>query len=142
MRTLRPDQSAAIDNIRAAMPGTYRAVLQMPTGAGKTVVAADIIRRTRAKGKKVLLTVPALSLVDQTVTALYEHDIAADEIGVIQADHQMTNWSRPIQVASMQTLIRRAEMPEHDVAIVDEVHRWFHYFERWFPGEKWRKTPI
>jgi superfamily II DNA or RNA helicase len=44
-------------------------MLQLPTGAGKTVIAANIIRRARAKGKRVAFTVSALSLIDQTVAA-------------------------------------------------------------------------
>lgn len=140
MKTLRPDQDEAILAVREAMRDTRRAVLQMPTGAGKTVIAADIVGRALAKGKRALITVPALSLVDQTVNALYSHGIT--DIGVIQAGHMMTNWSRSVQVASVQTLMRQPELPEHDVAIVDEVHRWFHFFKKWFTAEKWRKTPI
>jgi DNA repair protein RadD len=139
MKTLRLDQFAAIDNLRAAYRETRRMVLQAPTGFGKTIVAADIIRRVRENDKRALICVPALSLVDQTVEALFAHGVG--EVGVIQAKHEMTDWSRPVQVASVQTLVRRG-LPEADVVIVDEVHRWFHFFEKWFAGEKWRKVPI
>jgi DNA repair protein RadD len=139
MKTLRLDQAAAIENVHAAMRQTRRVVLQSPTGSGKTVIAADIIRRTREKDNRALITVPALELVDQTVEALFAHGVR--EIGVIQAQHGMTDWSRPVQVASVQTLMRR-ELPQAQVVIIDEVHRWFHFFEQWFAGEAWRKVPI
>ena len=45
-------------------------VVQGPTGSGKTVIIADIVSRARDKDKKVLITVPAISLVDQTVIAI------------------------------------------------------------------------
>jgi DNA repair protein RadD len=140
MKTLRIDQTAAIDNLRNVVrKETRRPVLQAPTGFGKTVVAADIIRSAREKNNRALITVPALSLVDQTVEALYAHGI--QDIGVVQASHMMTNLSKPVQVCSVQTLMRR-EIPDTDVVLIDEVHRWFHFFESWFAGEKWRKIPI
>ena len=140
MKTLRIDQAEAIDNVRAAMRQTRRVVLQSPTGWGKTVVAGDIVRSARDKDKRVLITVPQLSLVDQTVEALYAQGI--EDVGVIQANHEKTDWSRPVQVASVATLMRRELIPEAAVVIVDECHKWFKFFEGWFAGEAWRKVPI
>jgi superfamily II DNA or RNA helicase len=143
MKTLRLDQSTALTGLREALRETRRVVLQFPTGAGKTVIAAEIIRMARDKDKRALITVPALELVDQTVEALWEQDVT--EVGVIQADNPMTDWSKPVQVASVQTLIRRG-LPDADIALIDECHRWHHFFENWFGGKeifaKWRKIPI
>ena len=44
-------------------------MVHLPTGAGKTRLAAEIIRGALAKGKRVAFVVPALSLIDQTVAA-------------------------------------------------------------------------
>jgi DNA repair protein RadD len=140
MKTLRTDQAEAIDNVRTAMRETRRVVLQSPCGWGKTVVASDIVRSARDKGKQVLITVPALALVDQTVEALYAQGI--EEVGVIQANHERTDWSKPVQVASIHTLVKRGRIPEAAVVIVDECHKWFRFFEGWFAGEAWRKVPI
>src|SRR4051812_9725684 len=118
MKTLRVDQNAAIENVREAMRETRRVVLQSPTGWGKTVVGADIVNRAREKQKKVLITVPAISLIDQTVEALWAQGIRG--IGVIQAKHEMTDWSQPVQVASVQTLLNRREKPEAHVVLIDE----------------------
>jgi len=144
MKTLRTDQSEAIENVRAAMRETRRVVLQSPCGWGKTVVAGDIVRSVRDKDKRALITVPQLALVDQTVEALYAQGIT--EVGVIQASHVNTDWSKPVQVASVQTLQKRGTIPDAAVVIVDEVHKWFKFFEKWFAGkdqlETWRKVPV
>lgn len=96
-----------------------RPVLKLPTGSGKTLIATSIIRNAVAKGKRVLFVVDAVELIDQTVTAFYGEGLHS--IGVIQADHPMTDYSRPIQVASVQTL-RRRQCPPFDLAIIDECH--------------------
>lgn len=120
-RELRPYQTAAIGLVWQAMAeGRRRPVLMMATGAGKTKTAAEIIKRALAKGKRVVMTMPAIELIDQTVQALYAEGIT--DIGVIQAQHPLTNPDMPVQVASVQTLSRRL-LPETDLVIVDEAHR-------------------
>ncbi len=101
------------------MGGISRVVLQLPTGAGKTVTASAVIAGALAKGKRVAFTVPAISLIDQTVAAFEGQGI--DAIGVIQANHVRTNWAQPVQVVSVQTLARR-QRPHVDLVIVDECH--------------------
>ena len=118
VKPLRPHQSEAITQLRRAIiAGNSRIVLQLPTGAGKTRTAAEIINGALAKGKRVAFTVPAISLVDQTVREFEEQGIRA--IGVMQARHVRTDSRQPVQVVSVQTLARR-ERPEADLVIVDE----------------------
>ena len=57
-------------------------MVQAPTGAGKTILAAAIADGALAKGKRVLFVVPFLSLVDQTVAAFAAQGIAS--VGVMQ----------------------------------------------------------
>jgi DNA repair protein RadD len=145
MKTLRPDQNEAIDNIREAMRETKRVVMSGPTGMGKTVIISNIVSRARQKkdSTKVLITVPAISLVDQTVIALA--DMGVMDVGVIQAAHPMTDWSRPVQVASVQTLERRwkdGKMPAADLVLVDEVHKMFELFSNMMPDPAWLKIPF
>jgi superfamily II DNA or RNA helicase len=143
MKTLRADQTETIADVRAAMRETRRVIVQGPTGSGKTVIMADIVSKAREKDKKVLVTVPAISLVDQTVIAFAAQGIM--DVGVIQASHPMTDWSRPVQVASIQTLQNRwrdKKMPEADVVLVDEVHRRFDLFSHWLVDPKWKKIPF
>lgn len=112
------------------------------TGYGKTVLAAALIESALAKGKRVLFTVPYLSLIDQTVQSFWHQGIT--EVGVIQANHHMTDWSRPVQVASVQTLTRR-ELPACDVVLIDEVHKWWGSYEKWLHADSnpaWAKVPV
>jgi superfamily II DNA or RNA helicase len=118
---LWPHQSTAIDLIwRSMAEGRRRPILMMATGAGKTKTAVAIILRALAKGKRVVFVVPALELIDQTIAAFRKEGI--QEIGVIQADHPETDPTRPVQIASAQTLARRM-LPDTDLVIVDEAHR-------------------
>ncbi len=59
---------------------------------------------------------------------------------MIQANHDLTNWSRPVQIASVQTLMRR-QMPPVDLAIIDEVHRWYDAYAGWLAGP-WKHLPV
>ena len=122
MKQLRDYQSDAITQLRQAFRDGYkRVVLQMPTGGGKTAVAGDIIRMAREKGSKVCFVVPALSLITQTVDSFIADGIPDKDIGVIQATHERTDWRRPVQIASVQTLTRR-DLPAIDLWIIDECH--------------------
>jgi superfamily II DNA or RNA helicase len=119
--SLRPYQVHLLTEIdRAIAAGNRHLVAQAPTGFGKTIVGTTIARRNLEERRRTLFTVPALELIDQTVEKFYAEGIR--DIGVIQADHVLTNWSRPVQIASVQTLMRR-QMPPIDMVIIDEVHR-------------------
>lgn len=139
-RSLRPDQSAAIGRLRQSLAaGHRRPLLQAPTGYGKTMVASAIVESALAKQKRIIFVVPALSLIDQTIGAFQSEGIT--EIGVIQGLHEMTNWDQPVQVCSVQTLMRRTAPPA-DVVLIDEAHRWFDFYGKWMFDEAWTKIPF
>lgn len=120
-KELRPHQVKAVAQLRASfLAGNKRTVLQLPTGAGKTLTAAKIIESALAKGKRVLFTVPRLSLVNQTVAEFTKEGIP--HIGVIQANHPRTDASAPVQVASVQTLARREVPNDFGLVLIDECH--------------------
>ena len=120
---LRPGQVALLDQIDAAINGGCRRLIaQAPTGFGKTIIAAHRLRHLQDTGRRAIFTVPALSLVDQTVAKLFAEGVT--DVGVIQASHPMTNSARRIQVATPQSLQRR-EIPDADEILLDEVHIWF-----------------
>ena len=83
--------------------------------------------------------VPAISLIDQTVRSFWDDGIR--DIGVIQADHPLTDASHPIQVASVQTLIRRSK-PVVGLVIVDECHRGFNSFTDWIASSEMANVPV
>jgi DNA repair protein RadD len=137
---LYPHQDTLLYQIDAAVDaGWYRIVAQAPTGSGKTKIAAYRLRRIQAAGKRAIFIVPALSLIDQTVEMLWAEGVR--DVGVIQADHIFTNYARPIQVASVQTLQRR-QTPDADEIIIDEVHKWFKLYPRLLANPRFESVPI
>jgi superfamily II DNA or RNA helicase len=129
LRPLRPHQEHAFEALRASLAsGKRRPMLQAPTGFGKTLTAAHIIQRALDKGKRVAFTVPALSLIDQTVSAFEAEGI--DCVGVMQGIHPRTDREQPVQVCSIQTIARR-KRPEVDFVLVDEAHELHKEVFRW-----------
>ncbi|MCF4166351.1 DEAD/DEAH box helicase [Zavarzinia compransoris] len=140
MIDLRPHQARTIRMLRSSLAGgRRRPMVKLPTGAGKTRLAAAIIEMARNKGRRAIFCVPAISLIDQTVNAFWDVGIA--DVGVIQASHPLTDWSRPVQVASVQTLARRGDAPEAGLVIVDEAHVKSESLWRRMAGE-WAKIPV
>jgi superfamily II DNA or RNA helicase len=139
MKTLRPRQEAAIAMLRESLgKGNKRIILKLPTGAGKTVIASNIIKMALAKNKRVIFCVNAISLVDQTAQRFYEDGIT--DIGVIQGGHELTNFRMPVQIASIQTLSRREHMPDADLVIIDEVHNFYKHYAKWM--DQWNNVPF
>lgn len=137
---LRNYQERAIASLRGSLAcGKRRPVMQLPTGAGKTVIAAAIINMARSKDKRVIFCVPALSLINQTVERFQQNGI--HEIGVMQANHEMTDPRQPVQVCSIQTLMRR-ELPDADLVIVDECHQMFKFVGEWVNYQQWENIPF
>lgn len=140
MTALRPYQDEAIRRLRhSLLIGNKRPVLQLPTGAGKTRVASAIIDMALSRKKRAIFTVPAIALVDQTVDSFLRVGVA--EVGVIQQAHEMTDSSRPVQVASVQSLMRR-DIPPADLVIVDECHKMFDFVHEWMAQDAWRGVPF
>lgn len=128
-RPLRPHQSTALAMLkRSFLAGNRRTVCQLPTGAGKTRLAAEIVNGALSKGRTVAFTVPAISLVDQTVDSFAMEGIG--NVGVMQGNHELQNMAMPVQVCSVQTLGKRG-CPDVDVVIVDECHMRFKVISQW-----------
>ncbi len=118
-RTPRPYQNLAIARLREEMAaGNRRVLLQLPTGAGKTFVAATVARGAQAKGKRVVFLVHRVELVDQTSRTFAEEGIPH---GLITAGQPMDDEF--VQVASVQTLARRLDRVDApDLIFADEAH--------------------
>lgn len=95
------------------------AVLQMGTGAGKTHTAADIIRYAVGRGHRVAFMAHLDQLVGDTHTRLTAAGVHA---GFVQAGRPVDREA-PVQVASLQTLHSRGELPPAKLVILDECHR-------------------
>jgi superfamily II DNA or RNA helicase len=135
---LRPNQVSLVKEIKAALlTGCSRLIAQAPTGFGKTIVACDLLREIERAGLRAIMTVPALSLVDQTVDKLFAGGVRS--VGVMQANHPMTNPDRLIQIATPQTLQRR-KIPSADLILIDEAHIQFKVYKTLF--REFPDTPI
>lgn len=135
MRTLTEAQNQAIANLRISLASHLRPMLQAPTGFGKTVLIGAICQSALSKNKRVNICVPSISLIDQLVESLTFDNI--DNIGVIQGQHEKTNPHAPIQVCSIQSLMRR-KIPAADLVLIDEAHRWFEFTGKWM--DSWSAT--
>lgn len=137
---LRQRQEAALDGIRQAIrEGHRRMILFGPTGFGKTVIMAHLAAGALRKGNKSLITVPRLSLVGQTALRFESQGI--HDIGFIQGRHERTNQFAGVQIASVQTLIRRP-VPEIDFCIVDEAHIQYDAFNDLLDSEDWKEKIV
>tara|TARA_R110000764_G_scaffold22606_1_gene56142 strand:+ start:475 stop:1962 length:1488 start_codon:yes stop_codon:yes gene_type:complete len=117
---LYPHQKSAIDELRVSFgKGLKRPMLYAPVAFGKTVVAAHIVTGVLDKGKCVLFVAPYTALINQTARSFMAQGIPKP--GIMQADHPWTNPGKRLQIASVQTLSRRA-IPDVDLIIVDEAH--------------------
>lgn len=124
MQELRGYQKQALHELRVGIAQGFRAqVLMAPTGAGKTTIASAMKIGAMAKGKRAYFIVDSLELVDQAVERFEADGL---EVGVIQGKHEMTNYMKPIQVCTIQTLRSRwdriASAFRPDLIVIDECH--------------------
>ncbi len=66
-KTLRPDQTEAVDAVRVGLSTANRGKLIMACGTGKTLTALRIAEEMAGPGGHVLVLVPSLALMAQTV---------------------------------------------------------------------------
>jgi DNA repair protein RadD len=119
--TLRPYQQRAIANLRAQIIlGKKRILCVGPTGVGKTVITAAIIRTATIP---CLFIAHRLEIIDQCAEQLQKAGIT--NIGVIRGNDDRYNPAASVQVGSIQTLSRRDKpFPGKPVIIIiDEAHR-------------------
>ena len=126
MITLRPYQSAGIQQIKDAFAKGFKAPLYvLPTGGGKTVCFAHIAQSSERRGRRVLILCHRVELVDQIVDALRQCDVEPDIIaaGYNRALRAERASNRAVAVASVQTLVRRLDSyPPPTLIIIDECH--------------------
>lgn len=143
MREPRAHQTRAVAMLRQSLRnGASRPILAIATGGGKTFIAAMIIASAREKNPnaRIMFVVDAISLVDQTVEAFYNEGLY--DIGVIQADHPLTNWAKPILIASVQTLQRRGMPAGLTLVIVDEAHCQNEWLKSIMASGEWADVPF
>jgi DNA repair protein RadD len=102
--------------------GVERVLIVLPTGAGKSVIAARITADAYREGKSVLIRAHRCEILNQLAEHVERAGVPRKDIGIMRADDKRTNPSARVQIASVATLIRR-DMFKADVVITDEAHR-------------------
>lgn len=117
---LRGYQADAIEGLRSGIrAGKRRQILCAGTGAGKTVMAAHLLREADRKGSYALFLVDRVALVNQTSETFHQYGIPH---GVVQGINEQWSPYENVQVCSVQTLARR-RLPRTPLLIVwDECH--------------------
>ena len=122
MLALRDYQREAIETVvREAIAGVRRQLVQLPTGAGKTVIAAALSQKSRGR---VLMLVHRDELVQQSVEK-FGWVWPGEQIGVVKAERD--EHDRRVVVASIQTLANEARLARLDatsftLVVCDEAH--------------------
>jgi superfamily II DNA or RNA helicase len=124
---LRDYQEHALQAILDAWASGIEApAVVAPTGAGKTVMFAELTRRLRELGERVVILVHRDELARQTRGKLVNMGVAADDVGTVKAE--LDEVDKPVVVASIQTLARDRRLRRLldagpvDTAICDEAH--------------------
>jgi superfamily II DNA or RNA helicase len=135
---LRDYQLAALASVREEILRGKRSVLLVaPTGSGKTTIAAAMIESATRKGNGVLFIAHRKELIDQCSARLDQHGV---NHGVVMADHRRWLPWLPVQVASIQTLLKRRDKyrPKAQIVVIDEAHHAradsYHTAIEMFPG--------
>lgn len=119
MIRLRDYQQLGVSDIRNAYRAGKKAPLYVaPTGSGKTVLFAYISDGTSRKGNTVLILVHRQELVDQTSRTLNAFGVPH---GIIAAG-RTPDRTHAVQIASVQTLVRRLDFFRPALIIIDEAH--------------------
>lgn len=126
MFTLRDYQNDIIEQVRKAILSGYRKILVVvPTGGGKTVIAAQIVKLAAEKFRRTQFLAHRRELIYQCADKLEKFGV---DHGIIMAG-EYPYGAADCQVSSIQTLAARCitsqkmPFPNSDVVIVDEAHR-------------------
>ena len=123
---LRDYQVKAVEDLRSSFQaGRKRLILQMPTGAGKTVVAAEIIKRAVEKGNRVIFLVNRRELAFQASEKLDDYGLMYPRDQAMIMGNLENYPAAPVQICSIQTLYsRRRQLAqlEPQLIIYDECH--------------------
>lgn len=124
---LRKYQKEQVTDLRKGIREAHLIqMLMSPTGSGKTEVAKHIIASAAARQNKVWFIVDSVKLLDQTLARFHNDGIYA---GAIQSDHPCTDYSKVVQVATVQSLgprlewLLRTQPPK--LVVIDEAHSVF-----------------
>jgi len=116
----RPYQTEAIELLREkAIAGLRVLLLVLSGGAGKTIIAAMLLRESMRKNSYVVFIAHRKELISQAKKKFGNYGI---DTGIIMSGIKEETFKK-IQIASIQTLGRRKEYPPAGLVLIDEAHR-------------------
>ena len=118
--TLRPYQQQAVDaTITHFRRTSESAVLVLPTGAGKSLVIAELARLAK---RKILVVTHVQELVEQNASKYAALNLTP---GIYSAGLKQRDTEHQVIFASIQSIARNLEQFNHDYSliIIDECHR-------------------
>lgn len=120
--TLRPYQTAAIEAVERELADHLSTLLVLPTGCGKTVVFAELVRLWMAMKLRTLVLAHRTELLDQAAKKLLDVGVYA---AIDQGDRK-ASLQADVVVGSVQTLQRkrleRYPVDWFDRIVIDEGH--------------------
>ena len=122
--TWRQYQRHATNEAVLALKAGVAALLSLPTGSGKSLIAADAVRRAHVAGLRSLVIAPTRELVEQDAAAIRR--IAPDGMAVTIACAGLgeIDFTGHVTVGTPQTVARRLELVGPvDLLVIDEAHR-------------------
>jgi superfamily II DNA or RNA helicase len=116
---LRSYQIELLDNVRVKFAaGAQRVAMVAPTGAGKTRMFVSVVDGAMRRGRRCLVLAHRAELISQTDETLIDLGVPH---GVIAPGYPAT--PEPVQVASIQSLVRRLDQHDpFDLIVLDECH--------------------
>ena len=124
MHTLRPYQLEAVDALLAGLRSGRNPAAQLPTGTGKSLVIAELVRRLAARGGRVWVMAHVAELVAQNSATYRAH--TGHPPGLICAGLGRQDLDTQVTFCSVQSMIgplRAGRLAAPHLIIVDEVHR-------------------
>lgn len=116
--TLRPDQEDVRTKLRVALRSSSSVLTFAPTGFGKTVLAAALIKMIFDAGKRVIFCVHRVDLITQTAKTFEKFGIP---FSYIAAGMHYNPYHR-VFIASIATLKNRLGKIPAGYVMVDEAH--------------------
>jgi DNA repair protein RadD len=122
--SLRLYQRRAVNAAVLALKGGSPALLSLPTGSGKSLLAGNAAKRANAAGLRTLIIPPTRELVAQDAEAVRIVTGGALSASIACSGLGEVNLAGPLVIGTPQTLASRIDALGHiDLLVIDEAHR-------------------